>query len=193
VYEVRRAIGAPGRVQTCNNGYVFHVNQDDYLDLQSFRELHAEGEQAIERSDLRVGAAKLEEALSVWREPALADSPPFAVSYGTAKALLEERALTQQLLIDAMLALGHHRDAVVVLYQLTASDPLRERWWELLMMALYRCGDQAAALEAFGQARSMLAEKCGIDPGPGLQTLQQRILAADPGLAQWSLDTVTSV
>lgn len=189
MYEVRRAIGAPDRIQTCSNGYIFHVTDDDYLDLRSFRDLHAEGEVALAHGDLRLGAAKLKEALSVWREPVLADSPASALSYGAAKALLEERVLTQQLLIDAMLALGYHRDAVVMLYQLTAADPLRERWWELLMLALYRCGDQAAALEAFTLARSMLVENCGIDPGPALQTLHRRILTADPVLRKWPEQT----
>jgi len=184
VYEVRRVIGAPGRIETCGNGYIFHVNQGDYLDLHSFRELRAQGENALGNGDLRRAAARLKEALDTWPEPALADFPPHAVSHGTAKALLEERALTQELLIDAMLDLGHYRDAVVILYELTASDPLRERWWELLLLALYRRGDQAAALAAFAQARSVLADKCGIDPGPGLQTLQRRILAADPVLSQ---------
>ena len=184
VYEVRRVFGAPDHIETCGNGYLFRLGQDDYLDLHAFRELRAEGEKTLARGDLSLAAARLEEALNLWREPALADSPPHAVRYGTATALLEERALAQQMLIDVMLDLGRHRDAVVILYQLTASNPLRERWWELLMLALYRSGDQAASLQAFTQARGTLAEKCGIDPGPGLQSLQQRILAADPTLRQ---------
>lgn len=184
VYEVRRAIGSPGRVQTRGNGYAFQMERDDYLDLHVFRELRAEGEKALTHGDLSLAASKLDRALNVWREPALADSPPDSVSYGSAKALLEERALAQQELIEVILDLGRHRDAVVLLYQFTAADPLREKWWELLMLALYRCGDQVAALEAFRRARSMIADKCGIDPGPGLQEIQQRILAADPLLLQ---------
>ena len=82
--------------------------------------------------------------------------------------------------IEADLALGRHGDVAGELEALCQRHPLRERLWELLMLALYRAGRQADALRAFGEARTALVEELGIDPGPALKELEARVLAQDP-------------
>ena len=84
--------------------------------------------------------------------------------------------------IEADLALGRHGDVVGELEALCQRHPLRERLWELSMLALYRSGRQADALRAFAEARTALVEELGLDPGPGLKELEGRVLAQDPGL-----------
>ena len=81
-----------------------------------------------------------------------------------------------------MLALGQHAEAAAQLAGLVREHPLRERFRSQLMLALYRCGRQGDALAAFTDARRVLAGELGVEPGPELRRLHQRILAADPGL-----------
>ena len=83
--------------------------------------------------------------------------------------------------ISSDLALGHHHEVIGELESLTTADPLRERLWGMLMLALYRSGRQADALAAYARARDLLSEQLGIDPSRGLQRLHARILAQDPG------------
>ncbi len=94
---------------------------------------------------------------------------------------LRTDALEEQ--FEAALALGEHTEVVGRIRQVLEEHPFRERLWGQLMLALYRSGRQAEALEAFGQARRVLAEQLGVEPGPGLQRLQAAILAHDPALA----------
>src|SRR5271170_6716211 len=84
---------------------------------------------------------------------------------------------------QADLVLGHHGELVGELEALCREHPLRERLWELLMLALYRAGRQAEALRAYTEARDRLVDQLGIDPGPALRELEARILAQDPTLA----------
>ena len=85
---------------------------------------------------------------------------------------------------EAALQLGRHGQLVAELQALAAAHPLRERFWGQLMLALYRCGRPAEALAAFHQARQVLVDELGAEPGPELRDLHQRILAADPELAR---------
>ena len=84
--------------------------------------------------------------------------------------------------VDAELALGRHADLVSELEAAVAEQPLRERLHGQLMLALYRCGRQAEALEAFRRARRTLVEEIGVEPGAELRALQEAILAQDPAL-----------
>ena len=98
------------------------------------------------------------------------------------RARLEELALAAvEARIEADLALGRHGDVTGELEALCQRHPLRERLWELSMLALYRAGRQADALRAFADARTALVEELGLDPGPGLKELEARVLAQDPG------------
>ena len=85
--------------------------------------------------------------------------------------------------VEADLALGRHGELVGELEALCREHPLRERLWELLMLALYRAGRQAEALRAYSKARDHLVDELGIDPGPALRQLEARVLAQDPSLA----------
>ncbi|GAA3499857.1 transcriptional regulator AfsR [Streptomyces prasinosporus] len=94
--------------------------------------------------------------------------------------------------LDMDLEQGCHAEAVSELTALTAAHPLRERLRELLMLALYRSGRQAEALAVYADTRRLLADELGVDPRPDLQELQQRILRADPGLAEPSAPVAES-
>ena len=127
-------------------------------------------------------SARLRDALSLWRGPALAD-----VAYEefaqTAVARLEEiRLAALELRIEADLDLGRHADLVGELEALVAEHPLRERPRRYLMTALYRSGRQAEALDAYRDARRVYVEELGIDPSQALQELERAILRQDPSL-----------
>ncbi|HEX6471605.1 MAG TPA: AfsR/SARP family transcriptional regulator [Streptosporangiaceae bacterium] len=124
----------------------------------------------------------LERALSLWRGPALVDTGDGPCCRSIAFRLDSTRVLTQENLIDAKLALGRHQDLVPELEQLTAQNPLRERFADQLMRALYRCGRQADALAAYQRTRQRLNRELGIDPSPILQARIREILNQDPSL-----------
>jgi DNA-binding SARP family transcriptional activator len=159
-------------------GYVLRTNPEG-IDVRRFERLVTEAKPlaANER------AAKLLEALALWRGPALADlarEPALAVEI----ARLEElrlAALEQR--IDADLELGGHAELVRELEALVAEHPLRERLRGQLILALYRSGRQAEALETYRETRRVLVEELGIDPSPELRELERAILRQDPSLA----------
>ncbi|HYB30840.1 MAG TPA: AfsR/SARP family transcriptional regulator [Solirubrobacteraceae bacterium] len=99
-----------------------------------------------------------------------------------ATRLEEERLTALESRIEAQLACGRHRETIGELEALTAAHPLRERLWHQLVLALYRCGRQADALRAYRKLRSTLTDQLGIEPGPELRELHDRILRQDPGL-----------
>ena len=146
------------------------------VDANLFRRLLEEvsGVAAAERS------ARLRRALSLWRGPALAEFTyqPFAQREIT--ALEELRLVATEERVEADLALGRHGQLVVELEALVAEHPFRERLRGQLMVALYRAGRQAEALEVYRVARQALAEELGIEPGPGLRQLEGAILRQDP-------------
>src|SRR5262245_1922531 len=135
------------------------------------------------REDLDAAAASLEQALGLWRGPALADvgGAPFAEP--EAVRLDQLRLLAREDSYDVRLALGQHADLVADLDQVVLEHPMRERFWGQLMTALYRCDRQAEALATYARARERLADELGIDPGRALQQLELAILRQDPDLA----------
>src|SRR5688500_13059150 len=128
-------------------------------------------------------AASLREALALWRGPALADLDEAEFARLEAARLDELRVAALEQRIDADLELGRHAMLVGELEQLVATHPLRERLRGQLMIALYRCGRQAEALEVYRAARLALADELGLDPSPELQELERRVLQQDPLLA----------
>ena len=128
-------------------------------------------------------AATLEEALALWRGPCLADFAYEAFAQSEIARLDELRVGTQELLIEARLALGGHAEMVGLLEALIGEHPYRERLRAQLMLALYRSERQADALQAFQDARIKLVEELGIEPGERLRELERAILAQDPGLS----------
>jgi DNA-binding SARP family transcriptional activator/DNA-binding CsgD family transcriptional regulator len=169
VSTLRKALGED-RIATQSPGYRLRVREGE-LDLDRFEALRARG-----------GAASLREALDLWRGTPLADFAYEPFARGEIGRLEELRVGTLEQRIDADLELGHHAELVPELERLVAAEPLRERPRAQLMLALYRCGRQADALEAYQAARRALLDELGLEPGRRLQELQSAILRQDPSL-----------
>lgn len=184
VSKVRKALGGSGAanpIVTRAPGYVVHV-ETEHLDLLKFERLMGEGRRALEDGAAEPASAMLSEALALWRGPALADFV-YEEWAQAAVARLEELRLTAlELRIEADLALGRHRELVGELERLVAENPLREGLRAQLMLALYRAGRQAEALDAYQEGRAALVEELGIEPGRALQELERAILQQDPSL-----------
>jgi DNA-binding SARP family transcriptional activator len=179
VSDLRRALGKE-TIATRGRGYAIHVEPGD-LDMRRFERLAEAGIEALEDERAPEAASTLREALALWHGSALADLEESFAS--PAAARLEELRLgALERRIDADLALGHHTELVAELTALVAEHPLRERFRAQHMLALYRCGRQAEALDSYREARGILTEELGIDPGPALQRLEREILAQDPSL-----------
>jgi YVTN family beta-propeller protein len=173
--------GQNGVLATRPHGYILTV-ADGELDLHRFQSLLDEGRGALTAADPDAAAAKLREGLALWRGPPL---PEFAFdSFANVEiARLEELRLSAfEERIEADLALGRHHDLIAELEALVAHNPLRERLRGQLMLALYRSGRQAQALDAYQAARRMLVHELGIEPGQALQRLEKSILAQDATL-----------
>ena len=125
---------------------------------------------------------QLGEALALWRGEPLADVPSAVLRAAEVPRLAELRLEAAEARAEAGLHLGRHAEMAGELAALVAAEPLRERLAELLMLALYRSGQQAAALAVYRRARRRLVEQVGIEPGPGLREMNQKILLSDPGL-----------
>jgi DNA-binding SARP family transcriptional activator len=162
-------------------GYVLRVPAEQ-IDVHRFRRLAAEARQALAGGDERAALSNLDEALALWRGPALAGSGPPDRVRAIVVQLDEERDSAIESRFETLLALGRHAETVPELQAAVEAAPLRERLWALLALALYRCSRQADALRALSTARSTLVEELGLDPGPELRELESRILAQDPAL-----------
>ena len=180
VSNLRKALG-DGLVVTEGHGYVLRA-EPGQLDVDRFEALVAQGRGALEQGDALTAAAVLREALGVWRGPALADFAyePFAQS--EIARLEEGRLAALEDRIDADLALGEDARLVGELESLVREHPVRERLRGQLMLALYRSGRQADALQAYRDARRQLLDELGLEPGRALQELEQAILLHDPAL-----------
>ncbi|MEU3421951.1 BTAD domain-containing putative transcriptional regulator [Streptomyces murinus] len=178
-----RKVLDPGVLVSESGGYAIRGLGEGALDLVQAQDLGAEAEKARGTGDLTRARALLNEALDLWDGEPLAGVPgPYAE---TQRVRLEEWRLgLLESRLDMDLEQGCHAEAVSELTALTAAHPLRERLRELLMLALYRSGRQAEALAVYADTRRLLAEELGVDPRSGLRELQQRILQADPALAE---------
>jgi DNA-binding SARP family transcriptional activator len=162
--------------------YLVRVERDQ-LDLHRFERLVGDGRRLLADGYAEGAAATLREALALWRGPPLADFTyePFAES---AIARLEElRVAALEERVEAELALGLHAQLVGELQELLAAHPLRERLRGQLMLALYRDGRQADALDIYQRTREAFVAELGIEPGPALQELQRAVLRQDAALA----------
>ncbi|MGH9059089.1 MAG: BTAD domain-containing putative transcriptional regulator, partial [Acidimicrobiales bacterium] len=178
--QLRRTIGAAAIVTT-EAGYALRVAPDE-MDVACFEELVAKGRRLLEDGDVARASTTLGDALRLRRGDPLAE---FAYA-GFADA---ERAHLDELTLVAIegragadLMLGRHSELAGELEALCRQHPLRERLWELLILALYRDGRQGEALRACTQVRDLLVDELGIDPGPALRELEARVLAQDPSL-----------
>ncbi|MBP2473115.1 DNA-binding SARP family transcriptional activator [Crossiella equi] len=183
VHRLRRVLEVEGgdqAVVSTGGGYALRFT-DDALDLGRFRAHTRTAERARARGDRAGAARELAAALAEWRDEPLADLSGSHVEEERAR-LAQRRLAVLEELAELELDLGRGPDLLEQLICATEREPLRERLHELLMRALYRAGRQADALAVYEGVRARLGEELGVDPGPGLRELHQRILRADPAL-----------
>jgi DNA-binding SARP family transcriptional activator/predicted ATPase len=180
VSQLRKRLPA-GLVETQAPGYRLALGEH-VLDLRRFEQLAAEGRAALRRGQPAQAAETLRAALALFRGPALAGfSEPFAEVEG--RRLEEQQLACLEDRIDADLALGREHELVAEVEALVRRNPLRERLRSQLMLALYRAGRHAEALDAYHSFRRLLDEELGIEPSEGLKELERRVLRQDASLA----------
>jgi class 3 adenylate cyclase len=178
VSQLRKALGEGGaQLLTPALGYVLSLDRDQ-LDLHRFERLVREAAAA----EPPAAAEKLSEALALWRGPPLADLAYESFAQTAIGRLEELRLGAIETRIDADLALGHHGELIAELEELVAQHPLREHLRAQLMLALYRCGRQADALEVYRRTSSELGAELGLEPGRELKDLESAVLHQDPSL-----------
>jgi DNA-binding SARP family transcriptional activator/tetratricopeptide (TPR) repeat protein len=151
------------------------------LDVVEFERLREQAEHQLAIGDPLPALRSVDEALALWRGEAFSGvTGPYAQAQRN--RLGELRVVARELRLEAALANGQHTTAVADIAALVHEHPIRERPRSLLMLALYRCGRQAEALTAFRDARQVLIDELGVEPGRPLQELHERILANDPTL-----------
>jgi DNA-binding SARP family transcriptional activator len=185
VSALRQAIGqdapgAAGPLLTQPPGYLLRLREAE-LDLAEFETLTQKAREAAGQGRQTDASELFGTALALWHGSAFADveSP---IIRAAATALEEMRLLAREGKAEVDLALGNDETVVVTLSTLLLTHPFRERLRALLMLALYRLGCRADALTVYRKGRRMMVAELGIEPGPQLRRLHQRILADDPAL-----------
>ena len=176
-------VGRPGLddpIATVAEGYSLRVPEAN-VDVWCFEQSVKRGRERMV-DDPAVAMEHFDRALQLWRGdpyPELIHDP---AAIGEVARLVELHRTVEDELVDTRLALGHHHLLVPQLEKLTDAEPLRERRWAQLMLALYRSGRQSAALRAFQKARSLLREDLGLEPGAALRQLETLVLDQDSEL-----------
>ena len=181
VHLLRRILGKG--VITGSGGPGYRLDVGASTDIAEFDRLCAAAESAADQDDRTAARSLLSEAVALRRDRAFADLGDLPVITGEVRGLEERWLLAMQRRVDLDLDLGRGAELLGELTTLTADHPYRERFWEQLMLALYRAHRPAEALAAYHRARRTFDEELGIEPGPALRALQRRILAADPTLS----------
>jgi DNA-binding SARP family transcriptional activator/ABC-type transport system substrate-binding protein len=176
ISQLRKALGTDTLV-TRPGGYVLKL-APEALDAHRFEQLVDDARDAEPRD----AAAMLRDALALWRGPPLADFTYDDFAQSEIARLEERRLVALERRVEADLALGRHQEVAGELAALVKQHPLRERLRAQLMLALYRSGRQAEALEAYADARRTLLDQLGLEPSEELRQLQAAILAQDPRL-----------
>jgi WD40 repeat protein/DNA-binding SARP family transcriptional activator/energy-coupling factor transporter ATP-binding protein EcfA2 len=181
VSRLRKALGDPDVIATTPAGYCLRVLPGE-LDAEHFERLVDDARGALADGRPEDASAVLREALSLWRGPALAELALEPFASAEIARLEEQRLAALELRVDADLAAGRHAEVVGELQRLVSEHPTRERLAGQLMLALYRCGRQSEALEAYAAARRVLVDEMGVEPGPQLRDLHGAILRQDVAL-----------
>jgi DNA-binding SARP family transcriptional activator len=189
VMRVRRTLGpgAAERIVTRDPGYLVQLDTSE-LDVLLFEELCQDAGTAVRASAWAEASASATQALCLWRDTPLIDIPSQALRDQWVPRLEQLRLQTVERRIDAELNLGRHDQLVSDLRDLTGRYPLYENFHTQLMLALVGCGQRGEALAAYRQARQVLVDELGIEPGPELRRLQAQILTGDfePGRTEYS-------
>mgnify|MGYP003287537575 CR=1 FL=1 len=185
VSRLRKTIGPAGDgdrlLATRAPGYVLRVAAGQ-LDCRRFEELVRQGEEQLGRGEVEQAGATFTAALALWRGPPFGDVAPTPMLEAEIARLDELRLIATERRVEAELALGRADTSIAELEGLVKDHPHRERLRQQLMLALYRAGRQLEALEVYQEGRRRLIEDLGLEPGPGLQTLQRAILQHDSAL-----------
>jgi DNA-binding SARP family transcriptional activator len=186
VWKLRRALslnGAGDGVALLSQppGYVLRT-EPDRIDLHRFERLVEQGRAALAAGSPEAAVPPLQHALALHRGPVLADLVEAGIDWPELICVQNARLDAAEDYFEAELACGRHHEVLVEMKRLIATEPLRERLRCQLMLALYRCGRQADALEVYNAGRAALVEKLGLEPSHALQSLQQAILVHDPAL-----------
>ncbi|WNI27239.1 AfsR/SARP family transcriptional regulator [Streptomyces sp. ITFR-16] len=189
ILQLRRRLGTamgtdtPSRAKdilaTRHGGYLLQIPEES-VDVHDYERLVREGQAAFETGDNAVSAARFKAALDLWRGGALVDVRIGPILDIEVRRLQESRLMTVERRVDAELRLGRHAELIAEMTELTARHPQHEGLHSQLMVALYRSGRQASALEAYRRLRMRLIEELGVEPSPQLQRLHQAMLAVDP-------------
>jgi len=185
VSRLRKTLGANSAggsaLVTRAPGYVLHVEPGE-LDVQRFERLLADGRRARAEGDAELASSAFHQADGLWRGRPLADLEFEPFARGEVERLEELQLVGIEERIEADMARGRDGELVGELRRLTGEHPWRERLYAQLMLALYRSGRQADALETFTRAREVLVEQLGIEPGAELADLHQAMLVHDRAL-----------
>ena len=185
IARLRAALGEESIVGS-SDGYA--LKGGVLVDAVRFEELLAETRSALREGDVPAAADAVASALALWRGSALQGLTSTAWFSAEARRLETLRVDALEEDFEVRLALGEHRELAPALRSALGDNPFRERLWGQLMLALYRSGRQADALETFQEARRVLADELGLEPGPELRRLQEAILAHDPAIAAVPVD-----
>jgi DNA-binding SARP family transcriptional activator len=180
IARLRKALGTDDAtgdspLRSTAGGYLLAVRPGQ-LDAEMFREQIETGRVVLESGDAARAAELFREALKLWRGPPLPEVAYESFAQVEIRRLEELRLTGIEARVEADLRSGRHAAVIGELHALLAAHPTRERLAELLMLALYRCGRQADALEIYQQVRARLAAELGLEPGPALRALQLQIL-----------------
>jgi predicted ATPase/DNA-binding SARP family transcriptional activator len=179
VARLRPALGEDA-IRLAADGYAL---EGAAVDAIEFEDLLTTARGALRAGDARGAADTIADALELWRGPPLLGLPQSAWATAEARRLDALRLDALEERFEAALALGEHADVVPLIRAALEESPFRERLWGQLMLALYRSGRQADALDVFQEARRVLLEELALEPGPELRRLQEAILAHDPAIA----------
>ncbi|WP_225320967.1 AfsR/SARP family transcriptional regulator [Streptomyces luteolifulvus] len=166
-------------IATTSPGYILDVSGAT-TDFHDFEEFYTRGRERYGAGDFQRASELLRRALSLWRGPVL-EGIQGSLDIESFVAVQEEKRLNcTELSIDATLALGRHHEVIEDLKGLLVRHPLREPFYRQLMVALYRAGRQGDALGTYRNARRVIREELGVEPGPTLRVAHEAILRADP-------------
>jgi DNA-binding SARP family transcriptional activator/WD40 repeat protein len=180
IVRLRKVLG-PAAIESGPSGYRLTLSEDE-LDHRIFERLLERSREAIASGDPTRSSYLVQEALDLWRGPALGDLEEWAPGRLEAERLEGLRMDAEEVWVEAEIASGRSQWVLERARVLVAETPFRERRWALLATALYHAGRQPEALGALQRARTMLVAELGLDPGPELVRLERMLLQQDPSL-----------